>query len=166
VNEASKPVPAPSPLYLTALDPSEIPSLLSKWSEILLQSGENVYIKGDNDTFKITNLPDSITPQKSQDVDEALSALSLEEPLAEQSSPDRIVDYDALTKHIIVSPSPPSLRETPNFSIPTFYHHLESFSSTRRYKSAFGRYLIYADVVTSTNTMLEKYVPLRSSWPA
>jgi biotin--protein ligase len=82
---------------------------------------------------------------------------------------DSIIDYNTVTKQILVhtSPAHPSNKETPYFNHSTFFSHLTScdtdgasaFSPGIPHpgpRSRFGNPLIYGEVVTSTNTLLEK----------
>jgi biotin---protein ligase len=90
-----------------------------------------------------------------------------------------IIDYSTITKEILVhttSPTHPNSKETPYFNHSAFFAHLTSsdaneppvsFSSPFHSEppSRFGSPLIYGEVVTSTNTLLEKNTRLLRRLP-
>ena len=75
----------------------------------------------------------------------------------------RFGDNEALVKTIIVhQDSPPSIEETPYFNHQTFYASLQHYNKGRAPdEEIFGFHLLYSEVVTSTNTLLEKYADQR-----
>ncbi|KAH8706921.1 biotin-protein ligase [Phaeosphaeriaceae sp. PMI808] len=73
------------------------------------------------------------------------------------SSPDQILDYDKIVKAIVPHDEGlPSMKEIP-FHHDAFYANL-SFYHTKCQNpyGAFGKHLMYGEVVTSTNSLLEK----------
>ncbi|KAI4648369.1 uncharacterized protein J4E79_009991 [Alternaria viburni] len=80
--------------------------------------------------------------------------------------PDQIVSYEKIIKVITPhSKALPSPEETP-FHHESFYANLHHYHTKLRNPAAsFGKHLIYADVVTSTNTLLEKNPSLLRSLP-
>jgi biotin--protein ligase len=166
VNNSSQLVPSPSPLHLTSFDLSEISTLLSRWKDILVKTNVGlVVINGENDVFNIKNLPDTLALQNKSDIASIQDRLaSLELPTSEQhaetvSDGDKIVDYDKIIKHIqIHNASYPTIRETPKFNHENFYLQLEKYAGSRSDRSTFGKHLLYAEVITSTSTILEKYI--------
>ena len=102
-----------------------------------------------------------------------------------------IVDYNTITKQLLIHtststsiststrPSQPSNKETPYFNHSAFFSHLTSsslnpnlnpndssqVSSSSPSSSRFGNPLIYGEVVTSTNTLLEKNTRLLRRLP-
>jgi biotin--protein ligase len=165
VNQSSQPVPSLSPLYLTSIEPFDVTALLSKWTDILVRSQDgNVVIKGENDTFIIKNLPQSIIPSSSDDaLETAVATMSLlsqpDQEAGIDSSTDRVVDYDKIVKHMLVHTHDlPTIRDTPSFNHSLFYSSLERYLGARFHRSCFGKFLLYGQVVTSTSTILEKYV--------
>ena len=85
-----------------------------------------------------------------------------EEHTADQAddpaSDDRIVDYNAITKSLIPHETEwPGTKETPYFNHHSFYANLRKYQEEGDSEAEeFGKYLMYGEVVTSTNTMLEK----------
>jgi biotin--protein ligase len=166
VNHSAQPVPSLSPLHLSCCHPSEIPSLLLSWKDVVSKSAAGqLCIKGENDTFYIRNPPTSLTesaqlssPEDSLDLSSLSISDSAEHDAEITSGVDRIqVDYDAILKHIIVHTTDfPSYKETPDFNHALYYNSLSRFTGPQRRRSTFGQYLLYGAVVTSTSTLLEK----------
>lgn len=163
VNESTKPVPSLSPLYLSSLEPANLSTLFLSWGKIIAKTkSDQLYIMGENDKFYIRNPPESllhdISIGKANDLPN-LSSLNISDPEdeAENSTSDKIVDYDRILKHLIIHPtSHPSYKETPSFNHATYYSALTRFTGPRRTNSTFGQTLLYGEVVTSTSTLLEK----------
>jgi biotin--protein ligase len=90
------------------------------------------------------------------------------------TSADPIIDYNTITKQILIhtsSPPQPSSKETPYFNHSAFFSHLTSSSSSSNAQASsipptkFGNPLIYGEVVTSTNSLLEKNTRLLRRLP-
>lgn len=79
---------------------------------------------------------------------------------------DQILSYDKVIKTIVPhSKSLPSTREVP-FHHEAFYANLHHYHTKLRNPSAsFGAYLLYGEVVTSTNTLLDKNPSLLRNLP-
>jgi biotin--protein ligase len=82
------------------------------------------------------------------------------------TSPDEIVDYAKIVKVIIPHEKAlPSAQETP-FHHDAFYANLHHYHTKLRNPDAsFGKHLMYGEVVTSTNTLLEKNPSLLRNLP-
>ena len=92
---------------------------------------------------------------------------------------DSIIDYNTVTKHVLVhtsSPTHPTSKETPYFNHAAFFSYLtssdtneapasSSHPSQPECPSRFGNPLIYGEVVTSTNSLLEKNTHLLRRLP-
>lgn len=136
-----------------------VPELLASWEDIITIEGDEEYIKGENDTFHLEK-------QESRwSVHQLAKALPLsgtdQEPLADQvdgTSDDRIVDYNAITKRLIPHETEwPGTKETPYFNHHAFYANLRKYQEEKGGEAEdYGKYLVYGEVVTSTNTLLEK----------
>lgn len=94
---------------------------------------------------------------------------SLEEALPEDddgdktkadAAEDRIIDYNTVIKRLLIhADDMPSSKLTPYFNHHAFYANLRHYQSQSKEAVVdFGRHLLYGEVVTSTNTILEKYV--------
>lgn len=161
VSQETISVPSLSCLHLSSLHHFLIPELLSSWETIITKEDGEEYIKGENDTFHL----------EKQDSRWSLNSLvkSLtgtygvnEENKADQvdgaGSDDRIIDYNAITKRLIAHETDcPGTKETPYFNHHSFYGNLKAYQQERLSEAEeFGKYVMYGEVVTSTNTMLEK----------
>lgn len=162
--EASSSVPSLSRLHLSSQHHYLIPELLASWDEagiITKENGEE-YIKGENDTFHLEKQDSRWSLNslvKSLPVPEILKGE--EEQTADQldgSSDDRIVDYNTITKRLIPHETDwPGTKETPYFNHHSFYANLRKYQEERGSEAEeFGKYILYGEVVTSTNTILEK----------
>ena len=165
VSEETATVPSLSRLHLSSLHSFLIPELLSSWKEIITRENGEEYIKGENDTFHLEK-------QDSRwSLDSLVKSLPLEgvyrtkEDEADQmdgaGSDNRILDYEAIIKRLIPHEVDwPGTKETPYFNHHAFYSNLQAYQQENFIESEdFGKHLMYGEVVTSTNTMLEKYGP-------
>jgi biotin--protein ligase len=162
VSQEASSVPSLSRLHLSSLHHYLVSELLASWEGIITKKGGEEYIKGENDTFHL----------EKQDSRWSLNSLvkSLpgvsgghEEHTADQVDggglDDRLIDYNEITKRLIPHESEwPGSKETPYFNHHSFYANLRKYQ--KEYTSEaeeYGKFLMYGEVVTSTNTMLEKY---------
>lgn len=187
------PVPSLSRLHLSSAQPNAIAELVHALHEVdVITRGEDgeEYIRGENDTFHLEQvgrwnmtsvakavtgvlpqpvqdaLPDAITPSAS-----AASKNTNKEnqrPQADSSSPDRVPDYNGLTKYLVAHESDiPEPKETPYLNHHAFFSNLKSYTANncRESEGVWGKHLLYGEVVTSTNTLLEKNPTLLSHLP-
>jgi biotin--protein ligase len=163
VNEETTSVPSLSRLHLSSLHHSLVPDLLASLEDIITKEDGEEFIKGENDTFHLEK-QDSRWSLGSLVKSLPLRGISgnNEESKADQvdgpGSDDRIVDYNAITKRLIPHETDwPGTKETPYFNHHSFYGNLKAYQQERSSDAKeFGKYLMYGEVVTSTNTMLEK----------
>lgn len=165
ISQETTSVPSLSRLHLSSLHHFLVPELLVSWDNIITKQDGEEYIEGENDTFHL----------EKQDSRWSLNSLVKTLPVpailkgdnehgADQmddvGSDDRIVDYDAITKRLIPHETEwPGTKETPYFNHHSFYANLRKYQEERESEAEeFGKYLMYGEVVTSTNTMLEKWV--------
>ena len=98
---------------------------------------------------------------------------TVKSPQAEQveaDDPDKIIDYEKVIKKIMAHEGqPPTAQDTPYFNHDAYFPALEAYiASDRRAVYAnlhVGKYLMYGQVVTSTSTLLEKFVLPRPTRP-
>lgn len=156
VNEEQN-VPSLSRIHLSALQPSDSPELVSDLQECITVEDDEEYLKDDNDTFHLVKpstwkmgrlmkaLPDP-NPRETDQTDGA--------------GDDRVVDYNSIVKQVLIHEEDyPISKETPYFNHHAFYANLQHYRSKSNEQDeplTFGRHLLYGEVVTSTNTMLEK----------
>ncbi len=125
--------------------------MLASLEDIITMEDGEEYIKDDNDTFRIetpsTWFHPSSTPK------------SGEKEANSDCNEDRILNYTTIVKPIIVHEKEhPAGKETPYFNHHAFFANLSNYQSeSKEEKVEFGAHLLYGEVVTSTNTILEKY---------
>ncbi|KAA8650483.1 hypothetical protein EYZ11_007660 [Aspergillus tanneri] len=151
VAQSTTTVPSLSSMHLSALNPADTAQIVSSLQEIITTEGEEEYVKDENDTFRIEK-PGT------------WSFNALGESLPER--PEGIVDYNAITKRIVVHDEVPSTKTTPYFNHNAYYSNLRRYQSlSKEGASEFGSTLMYGEVVTSTNTVLEKNPKLLRKLP-
>lgn len=161
VSQETSSVPSLSRLHVSSMHHYLVPELLASWEDIITREDDEEYIKGENDKFHLEK-------QESRwSLNQLAKALPLpglfkgQEHLADQgdgASDDRIVDYNAITKRLIPHETEwPGTKETPYFNHHAFYANLKKYQEERGGEAEeYGKYLMYGEVVTSTNTLLEK----------
>jgi biotin--protein ligase len=163
ISQKTTSVPSLSRLHLSSLHHFLVPELLVSWENIITKQDGEEYIKGENDTFHLEQ-QDSRWSLNSLVKSLPIPGISKEseEHIADKAddaaSDDRIVDYNAITKSLIPHETEwPGTKETPYFNHHSFYANLREYQEERDSEAEeFGKYLMYGEVVTSTNTMLEK----------
>ena len=148
VVEEVKSTPKLSKIHLSSQNACEVQKVVDDLKEIVVQDPNGRWIKDQHDTFLVSGV-------------ETLSMDGLEQALPDNSDDDKFTDYNAITKHIVVhTDSHPAPNKTPYFNHDTYYTALKTYhaESTRTTDVSFGRNLLYGEVVTSTNTLLERYV--------
>jgi biotin--protein ligase len=158
-------VPSLSYMHLSSSDPADTAGIISSLSHLIEkdQDGEEI-LKDENDTFRIVKP----TTWKMADLAKALPSESEEKGSADQhdGSSDRIVDYNTVAKHIMVHDDEyPESKSTPYFNHHAFYANLHDYQFQLPGVSNFGAHLLYGEVVTSTNTLLEKNTRLLRNLP-
>ncbi|KAB8302395.1 hypothetical protein EYC80_005817 [Monilinia laxa] len=169
VSEESSTVPSLSHLHISSVHPHLVPELLASWDEIIDKENGEEIIKGENDTFHLEK------QESSWSVDSIIKSLpaSVISPAGEKNVAglagviDGIVDYNAIPKRLIPHETDwPGTKETPYFNHHEFYSNLRHYQQEKSSEAEeFGNTLLYGEVVTSTNTMLEKNPKLLSRLP-
>jgi biotin---protein ligase len=168
VSQETSSVPSLSRLHLSSMNHIEVSELLEELKDVITVEDGEEYIKGENDTFHIEkhssrwslnslvkSLPllGSGTSERQSETDKTDGAME-----------DRILDYNTIVKRLIPHETEwPGGKETP------YFNHHAFFANLRRYQQEgsseaeeFGCVLMYGEVVTSTNTILEKYLDISS----
>jgi len=125
--------------------------------EVIIKKDGKEFLKDENDTFVI----ERPKPFNMGALETALSDEAEESTITDKGSgsEDRIIDYNSIIKHLIVHEAIPHSKLTPYFNQQAFYSNLESYrSQSKEELSEFGSHILYGEVVTSTNTILEKYI--------
>jgi biotin--protein ligase len=190
VNEEEQAVPSLSRLHLSAHKPADVSDLIATWSEILTVVHSEDYIKAENDCFHVEKegaawgvqglkkaveavesvLPDALTgkeKEKKEANDKTKEILERIDYTNATTTPDQILDYDKIIKKLTPHEKEiPSTRDTPAFHHEAFYANLDYYHhKLRNEEQSFGKYLLYGEVVTSTNTILEKNPTLLRQLP-
>lgn len=142
-------VPTLSMLHLSSIHPPDVGKLVGRLKEMsVIEDSGRQKIVGENDTFILQRAPGP------------LSMTSIADSLpADSDSPHKIIDYNKVVKYIQVHDDLiPRSQETPYFNHKTYFDSLRHYrSQSRSFPEQFGTFILYGEVVTSTNTILEKY---------
>lgn len=139
--------------------PSGTSGIIAGLQEIVsIRDGEE-YIKDEMDTFHLEK-------QNAWSLNSLASTLQGDESDRTDWSSvgeDRIVDYNTVVKRIVVHEIDyPASKETPYFNHNAFYANLKHYQEKlKEDDERFGSYMLYGEVVTSTNSLLEKYASSR-----
>src|SRR5690606_37808913 len=114
----------------------------------------NGFIKCEHDIFKITRTLNGQLPSETLD------------PLRQDLRTGNFMEYKNIQKIIVTHEGFPTNAETPYFSHELYYACLANDRSDMNLRGAqFGSHILYGEVVTSTNTLLEKNVRLMHNLP-
>ncbi len=155
VSQETTAVPSLSRLHLSSMLPHGTSDIMAGLQEIVSVADGEEYIKDDNDTFHL----EKPSAWSLGTLAKALNGERSEKTDGDDDNEDRIIDYNAVIKRLIVhEKDPPASKETPYFNHDSFYANLRHYESkSQEAKGGFGSNLLYGEVVTSTNTILEKY---------
>ena len=155
ISQDQNAVPSLSRLHLSSLQPSQTSEVLASLQNIITVEDDEEYVKDDNDTFLIER-PSSwssghVAGSSSNEIGEETDRLDANE--------DRILNYSEILKRIVVHDDEhPQSKQTPYFNHHAFFANLSHYQSqSAEREGEFGEHLLYGEVVTSTNTILEKY---------
>lgn len=142
-------LPTLSNIHLSAVDNSQVSELLCAWGEVIDKENGEEFIAGEADKFRIQSDQDGLTVQDLQQ--------SLPEADDHATSEAGIIDYSTITKNIVAHETAlPSSEMTPRFNHKLYYSSLKRFQMTEHNAEDWGNMLMYGDVVTSTNSLLER----------
>ncbi|KAF4595484.1 biotin apo-protein ligase [Ophiocordyceps camponoti-floridani] len=148
-------VPPLSHLHLSSNDGAKVTDILCAWDDILDKAEGCEVIRGDADTFFVRSHQDSFNL-------DSLRPSSREAPIAD----DGQVDFTVIPKSIMAyERGLPSLESTPRFDHELFYNSLARFQMVEPDATDWGSILLYGEVVTSTNSLLEKNSKMTSRLP-
>jgi biotin--protein ligase len=136
VNQTQSVVPELTALHLSSSRADNIPELFGLFVNDTIIEAESETLKGDANLFSLTLRDFHLPP-------------STERKLSQSEE-----DEESVAQLIAYGNKPPTHEETPMFNHSAFYETLDRLQADR--SSKFGRLLMYAEVVTSTNTILEK----------
>lgn len=165
-------IPSLSKLHLSALDPQEVGGLVTTLADIITkdEAGEEL-IKGENDTFHLEHPHSRWSVNKLRDALQS-AQVSPDEDKTKKSDPataaavDGLIDYNKVLKTVVSHESGyPDPKETPYFNHHEFYASLQEFRRCESEAYKWGDILLYGEVVTSTNTTLEKNPKILAKLP-
>lgn len=153
VNQETTTVPSLSHIHVSAQGANEAAKLVASLQEIITTEDGDEYLKDNNDKFRIEK-PSSLNLGG---LAAALPGSAEQKTNQEAAAEDRIVDYNSIVKPMVLHEDFPESKITPYFNHHAFYASLKEYRSQSREPSQnFGSHLMYGEVVTSTNTLLEK----------
>ncbi|KAL9094733.1 MAG: hypothetical protein Q9165_003003 [Trypethelium subeluteriae] len=183
VNQEEQGIPSLSRLHLCATNPSEVAELLSSWEAIITTEDGEEYIKGEHDIFHIHKRSTWSTHTLKNAVTNITVPASATENLFGEPKQKADLHHDdggtgtepagltpdseEVVKTLIAhEDDEPANKETPYFNHAAYFANLVRYNEINRDSDReFGRYLLYGEVVTSTNTILEKNVSLLARLP-
>ncbi|KAJ5804883.1 hypothetical protein N7474_010770 [Penicillium riverlandense] len=155
ISQDNPTVPSLSSLHVSGSDPEGPLEILALMADALTNEGDVEYLKDETDTFRIER-PGTWN----------LSDLEASLPAEPAKKDEGIVDYQAIIKRLVIHDDLPSSKLTPYFNHHAFYANLRHYQSeSREGASQFGSNLLYGEVLTSTNTILEKNTKLLRRLP-
>ncbi|KAG6168189.1 hypothetical protein E4U51_002460 [Claviceps purpurea] len=156
-------VPILSSIHLTAVHGSHVSELLYSWASVIEGEGDDEYIRGEGDTFRIHSDQNGLTVRDLK----ALRGLPVDDDRDDAAGETAgILDYSAVTKVIVAHEKDLPITEmTPRFDHKVYYANLARFQLMEEGAESWGNVLMYADVVTSTNSLLERNPKLIAKLP-
>ncbi|KAI9682802.1 MAG: biotin holocarboxylase synthetase [Bathelium mastoideum] len=182
VNQEEQGIPSLSRLHLCSANPAEVAALVSSWQDVITREGDEEFIQSEHDTFHLYKSSTWSMRTVKEAVVNSVNAVAKQTGLAganegAQSDPsdsradakltDATMDNDKIIKVLeLHEENHPSNKETPYFNHAAYFANLKAYNDKNRdSERCFGKYLLYGEVVTSTNTMLEKNSSLLSHLP-
>lgn len=155
VSQEESAVPSLSKIHLSSLNHTEVGELLYSFEDIITREDGEEYVKGENDLFHLEK-PDS-----------RWSMAALNQALANEyqatrkttgrGTPDPTAEYIQIPKSVVSHETAwPEPKETPCFNHAVFYSSLRQYRQQETEAEEWGDVFMYGEVVTSTNTLLEK----------
>lgn len=143
-------VPSLSKLHLSALYHTDVGELLHSFNDIISKDDGEEYIRAENDVFHIEK------PNSTWSMGQLSAAL--DSTRGDVTPKDSIPDPNRIVKRIAVHEEGwPEPKETPYFNHAVFYSSLQEYRDRDGDAETWGDAFMYGEVLTSTNTLLEKY---------
>ncbi|OLN97957.1 Biotin-protein ligase [Colletotrichum chlorophyti] len=143
--------PSLSRMHLTSVTHSSVAETLHSWEEAISREDGEEYIRGEHDVFRI---------------EKASSRWGVDEMREALPGREGIIDYDGAVKVIVPHEEAwPDVKETPSFNHRLFYTSLQRYRESERFAETWGDTLMYGEVVTSTNTLMDKNPKLLACLP-
>ena len=130
-------------LHISSITPSHAQKLKDSWHDLIMPRGQAEYIVDMKDTFRIETVTTETSVAMNEKNNESLAAF-------DQSRGSDLSIFIHVQDH-------PTHEETPFFDHNEFYSGLRQRRSTSPHQlDGFGSYIMYGQVMTSTNTILER----------
>ncbi|KAL8875198.1 MAG: hypothetical protein Q9198_006406 [Flavoplaca austrocitrina] len=161
VSQEETAIPSLSRLHLSSVERDDMSRLVEALKDIITERNGEQYIEDENDTFHLEKPSRwslaSVGDNPTRMTDGSSDHREEEEEEAEKDQA-KIIEYDKIVKRLLIHDTgQPESKDTPYFNHHAYvanlkYYEHQSQSSGR----TFGKELLYGEVVTSTNTLLEK----------
>ncbi|KAI9704500.1 MAG: biotin holocarboxylase synthetase [Bogoriella megaspora] len=178
VAQEEQEVPSLSRLHLCSSQASEVADLVSSWADLITTEAGEEYIKGEQDIFHLQKpfrwsmraVKDAVTKTAAIITTDSSNEAQKPDPdhgsgSSEDNPAEEVANNNIVIKTVVAhDDAEPSNKETPYFNHAAYFSNLASYN-VKNSDYTFGRYLLYGEVVTSTNTILEKNIKLLSRLP-
>ncbi|CAO1598523.1 biotin holocarboxylase synthetase [Xanthoria calcicola] len=158
VSQEQTATPSLSRLHLSSAETDDILRLIEALRDIITERDGEEFIVDDNDTFHL----EKPSRWSLGSIADALPSITdgSSKQREEQSEDDqeKIIDYDKVVKRLLIHDTDqPESKDTPYFNHHAYVANLKHYESQSSGSGrTFGKELLYGEVVTSTNTLLEK----------
>ncbi|KAI0400267.1 class II aaRS and biotin synthetase [Xylaria palmicola] len=166
VSQESSGVPSLSHLDLSSIVSQNIDDLLHSWEDIISKEDGEEYIRAEHDTFHLER------PETRWSMNQLKDTLPQNDTTGElttqsSSANEALIDHTTIVKRIVTHDDAwPEAKATPYFNHHAFFSSLKEYRQRDTDAEEWGDYLMYGEVLTSTNTILEKNFKLLSKLPS
>ncbi|KAL8674139.1 MAG: hypothetical protein Q9168_001476 [Polycauliona sp. 1 TL-2023] len=167
VSQEQAAVPSLSRLHLSSAENADILRLMEALQDIITERDGEDYIVDENDTFHLEK-PSTWSLGSVTDTLPRLTDGSSEcREKENEEDQEKIIDYDKIVKRLVIHKTyQPETKDTPYFNHHAYVANLKHYGSLSQGNGCtFGKELLYGEVVTSTNTLLEKNTALLRRLP-
>lgn len=141
-------IPTLSDLHLSAIDFAQMMELLYSWEDISDRKNGHVLLRGGADNFELLN----------DDADGTISGTAFaQSPVDEAVNHEDVTDSIQPLKLIAYGTIPSPGQVSSDFDHQCYYSSLKKYRQMETDAKSWGDLLMFGEVVTSTNTLLEKY---------
>lgn len=158
VSQEQTAIPSLSRLHLSSAETADTSRLIEALRDIIAEQDGEEYIVDENDTFHLEK-PSRWSLGSIADALPSMTDGSSEQREEENGDDqEKIIDYDKIVKRLVIHDADqPESKDTPYFNHHAYVANLKHYESQSRGSGrTFGKELLYGEVVTSTNTLLEK----------
>ncbi|KXJ97299.1 biotin-protein ligase [Microdochium bolleyi] len=164
VSQSTSNTPSLSKLHLSCINSPDVDDLVCTFDDIMSKEDGEDFIKGEQDTF---HLEKHHTRWSVNGLKHALPTTA--ESATETTADIEVgtIDYSTIIKNVVIHDEAwPEPKETPYFNHAAYYAGLRDARKKDIRGENWGDHLLYGEVVTSTNTLLEKNHSLLSKLPS